>query len=68
MTVIYDGKLVVDKNRIDPCCAGMHMMVLNGLVYLSASSSKMPTMAIKMNPKKGMVFRNCPFCGAKVGI
>ncbi len=66
MTVIYDGKLVADKNRIDPCCANMHLMILNGLAYMSASHR--PTMAIQMNPKKGREFSNCPFCGAKVGI
>lgn len=63
MSVTYDGKFRVSKAGIEPCCAPMHLMQINGMVYKSPNN--LPMIAIQMNPKKGRQFTHCPFCGAE---
>ena len=66
MTALYDGKLYPVKGGVEPCCGNMHLMILSGLVYQSATHKLM--MAVQANPKKGREFSHCPFCGAEAGI
>lgn len=63
VTATYDGKLVVTKNGIAPCCGSMHRMIFSGAVYRGSTGATM--IAYQMNPKKGLALANCPFCGAE---
>ena len=64
MTCTYDGRLVVTKGGIQPCCADLHDAIYAGVVY-KGTSSKAPAVAIRLGDKRGRAIRFCPFCGAR---
>ena len=45
MTCTYDGKMVVTKTEIEPCCGALHRAIIAGVIYRG-------DMTVKSSPKK----------------
>lgn len=63
MTATYDGKLVIGKTRIEPCCASMHDALYAGAIY-KGTADKVSCVSLRLGEKRGMPITRCPFCGA----
>lgn len=73
MTCTYDGKMVVTKAEIEPCCGALHRAIIAGVVYrgdmtVKSSPKKLPCAKLRLDGSRGLVMFNCPFCGAQAMI
>ena len=66
MTAIYDGRLLVRCNALEPCCAPMARIIHRGHVK-TAKTKSMWTVKLTIDGEAYAV-THCPFCGAKVVV
>ena len=48
------------------CCSDMAEYLLTNQIYIGRFTDHAPPVFIRVEGKKGILIKNCPFCGAEI--